>query len=109
RQLSAVARDAAGNRTTSAVVSVTVSNPGTKRPNDTIWFDDALPAGAQPGASGGDSWNWVSGPRFSGSVAHQSTGTGNQQHFFSYATSTLQIRTGEVLVAYVYIDPANPP
>lgn len=111
-RLSAVARDAAGNRTTSAVVSVTVSNTvvtPTNGANDVIWFDDALPAGAVPGGTGGDSWNWVSSPRFSGTLAHQSTGTGDQQHFFNYATQTLTVRTGQVLIAYVYLDPANPP
>jgi hypothetical protein len=42
-------------------------------------------------------------------VAHQSTGTGDQQHYFSHATATMTVNTGEVLMAYVYLDPANPP
>jgi hypothetical protein len=112
KQITAVARDAAGNRATSAVVSVTVNNNviPTNTVTDTVWFDDALPAGAQPGASGGDSWNWVGSPKFSGSLAHQSSAdTGNHQHFFNYASSTLNVGVGEVLIAYVYIDPQDPP
>ena len=112
KQITAVARDAAGNRATSAVVSVTVDNNAgpTNSSNDVIWFDDALPAGAQPGANGGDAWNWVSNPNFSGSLAHQSAlEAGNHQHFFNYSTKTLDVNTGEVFIAYVYIDPQNPP
>lgn len=41
---------------------------------DTVWFDDALPAGAGGGATGGDAWTWVaSNPTpFSDRVSHQS-------------------------------------
>jgi hypothetical protein len=80
---------------------------------DTIWVDDTLPAGAIPGAAGGDTWNWVtSAPApFSGSLAHQSSITKNKFHemFFSDASATLQVRPGDVLFAHVFLDPANPP
>ncbi len=80
---------------------------------DTIWFDDALPAGAVSGAEGGDSWNWVSSnpAPFSGSTAHQSSiGNTFHQHYFDWAySSALTVNAGEVLVAYVYIDPNNMP
>src|SRR5437773_419033 len=47
---------------------------------------------------------------YSGSLANQSTiALGLHQHFFSSATSTLSVNTGEVLFAYVYLDPANLP
>lgn len=109
-QIVAVARDAAGNQAASPVVSVTVSNAlGGGSSREVVWFDDIWPAGAQTNASGGDSWNWVALPVYSGLTAHQSTGTGNQQHFFSYATDTFPVNTGDVLIAYVYLDPANPP
>ena len=34
---------------------------------------------------------------------------GEHQHYFTGATATLQIGAGDVLYAYVYLDPANPP
>src|SRR5262245_23468363 len=49
-------------------------NKGTvsQAPDETVWVDDTLPAGAVPGADGGDGWNWISsGPSpLSGSVSH---------------------------------------
>jgi len=80
--------------------------------NTVAWVDDALPAGAVSGADGGDSWNWVSSnpAPSSGSVANQSSiGAGLHEHFFSWATQTLSVNTGDVLYAYVYLDPNNPP
>jgi len=77
-----------------------------------VWFDDSLPAGAVAGADGGDSWNWVSSSPapFSGSLEHQSVAVaGAHQHYFANATGTLTIGTGDVLYAYVYLDPANMP
>src|SRR5579884_677051 len=76
------------------------------------WVDDAVPAGAQTGADGGDSWNWVSSSPtpFSGSVANQSVvASGEHEHYFDWAPNTLNVNTGDVMVAYVYLDPANPP
>ncbi|HTL67265.1 MAG TPA: glycoside hydrolase family 9 protein [Lacunisphaera sp.] len=121
--LTAVARDAAGNRTTSANVTVTVSNAtsgggtsggGTTTPpsTSTAWVDDALPAGATGSASGGDSWNWISsGPApYSGTKAHQSNlASGLHEHSFNWASATMPVATGDVLYAYIYLDPANPP
>jgi len=75
------------------------------------WVDDDVPEGAVPGADGGDFWNWVSSsPNAAvGSVAHQSAiAAGQHQHWFDGAASTLSIGVGDVLFAWVYIDPANP-
>jgi len=80
--------------------------------NATIWVDDALPAGAVGSADGGDSWNWVSSnpAPVSGATANQSsTAAGLHQHYFTSASQTLVMNTGDVLYAYVYIDPANVP
>ena len=45
-----------------------------------------------------------------GTVASQSNiAAGEHQHFFQNATTTLAVGTGDVLYAYVYVDPANPP
>jgi len=113
-RLLAIARDTAGNRATSAVVTVLVGNvttpPSTNA--DIVWFDDALPNNAVPSSSGGDTWNWVtSNPTpFSGTAAHQSNlSPTNHQHVFNYAWTTLTVNTGDVLFAYVYLDPINPP
>lgn len=80
--------------------------------NDVVWIDDALPAGATADAGGGDSWSWISSnptPEL-GKQAHQSAiGSGVHQHFFSGATTPLQVNVGDKLYTYVYIDPANPP
>ena len=111
----AIARDPSGNRATSAVVSITLTNtivsPAPAN-NDLVWFDDSLPLGAIPGADGGDAWNWVTNnpAPVSGSMAHQSSpGAASHQHFFDYATATFGVNTGDVLFAYVYLDAANPP
>ncbi|HTE16270.1 MAG TPA: Ig-like domain-containing protein, partial [Burkholderiales bacterium] len=77
---------------------------------DTVWVDDAVPAGST--ASGPEGWNWVSSnpAPFSGSVAHRSAITaGMHQHLFINATTTLSVGAGDTLFAYVYLDPANPP
>ncbi|MEW6302594.1 MAG: Ig-like domain-containing protein [Verrucomicrobiota bacterium] len=121
--LTAVARDAAGNQTTSIPVVVVVNNSsggGNEGGNDNggaggsavVWFDDQLPAGAIAMAEGGDAWNWVSSnpAPFSGTRAHQSTlSNGIHHHYFSWAGQTLSVGAGDVLYAYVYLDPVNPP
>ena len=62
--------------------------------------------------SGGDTWTWIGAnpAPFSGSLANQSNiSIGDHQHYFFGATSTLTINTGDTLIAYVYLDPANVP
>ena len=112
-QLSAVARSSTGAQTTAPAITVTVNNSGVINTNPTVfWVDDALPAGAIPGADGGDAWTWVnSNPTpFSGTVASQSSiGAGLHQHYFDWASGTLAINPGDFVFAYVYLDPANPP
>ncbi len=120
--LTAIARDAAGNRRTSAVVTVNVNNTSTPPPSSPgdptspapapagVWFDDALPAGAV--GQGSEPWTWVtSNPApFSGTRAHQSiNAAGLHEHAFAWASETMTVATGNVLFAYVYLDPANPP
>jgi hypothetical protein len=79
---------------------------------DTVWGDDAVPAGAWTGADGGDNWNWIgtNPPPFSGTLAHQSNlAPGIHYHYFANATDTLAIDPGNVLIAHVFLDSANPP
>jgi glucose/arabinose dehydrogenase len=74
------------------------------------WVDDALPTGAR--ASGSEPFTWVTAnpAPFSGTRAHQSiVASGVHQHYFTGATTTLSVGTGDKLFAYVYLDPAHPP
>ena len=76
-----------------------------------VWVEDRLPEGATP-FSDGEPWNWVStDPRpFFGAVAHQSAiVAGPHQHFFQGASSPMLVSAGEIIFAYVYLDPQNPP
>lgn len=75
---------------------------------DTVWLDDTVPAGG--GQIG--SWNFVgvNPAPLSGALAHQSILVdGLHQHYFTGASDTLAIGVGDVLFAYIYLDPANPP
>ena len=81
-------------------------------PADVVWVDDALPPGATAYASANDRWNWVTGEPApaSGALAHcAELAPGLHHHFFAGATTPLVIGAGDVLYAYVFIDPANPP
>jgi hypothetical protein len=80
--------------------------------NIVVWVEDALPIGAQVGADGGDSWNWVSSDPspYSGALSQESSiASGLHEHYFSGATQTLTVNAGDILFAAVYIDPANVP
>ena len=79
---------------------------------DAVWFGDALPPGAKPFPEDGESWNWVAtNPApLAGRRAHQSPLTaGLHHHGFIGATNRLVINPGDSLIAYVYLDPSNPP
>jgi hypothetical protein len=79
--------------------------------SEMIWVEDALPANATPSANG-ENWKWVtSNPAsYSGAAASQSLlADGLHQHYFSGASDTMTVNSGEVLVAYVYLDQSHPP
>lgn len=80
--------------------------------NGIVWLDDAIPAGAQTGSDGGDTWTWVnaSPTPYSGQRAHQSALAGGlHQHFLHSAGSGFTVAKGDTLFTHVYLDPANPP
>ncbi len=76
------------------------------------WLDDALPAEATPASSGGDGWNWITAdpaPQV-GTRAHQSNlAAGLHEHWFTGASATLTVAAGDILFAWVWLDPKNPP
>ena len=78
-------------------------------PDDVVWVEDAVPVGA---TAAGEGWNWISSnpSPFSGTLAHTTNIiTGLHQHYFFNATQTLAVNAGDILIAHVYLDPANPP
>jgi uncharacterized repeat protein (TIGR01451 family) len=103
----------AGNITLTNVVVTDDRNGPRAITTTTFWVDDQLPAGAVPVAEGGDSWDFISSSNpapFSGAKTHQSgISAGVHQHFFTSATDVLPINAGDILVAYVYLDPLNVP
>jgi uncharacterized repeat protein (TIGR01451 family) len=101
-----------GNVTLTNVV-VTDDRSGPVVPPGTMfWVDDDLPAGAQGFADHGDSFNFITAnpTPYSGTKAHKSNLTGGlHQHGFNSATATLAVQTGDIMVAYIYLDPATLP
>ncbi|HEY9172943.1 MAG TPA: thrombospondin type 3 repeat-containing protein [Verrucomicrobiae bacterium] len=87
------------------------------------WLEDASPQGAVQYTSGGDAWTWVTswsdGVGWGGGTIYPNTGaklrvsanTTNtmHQHYFERATSVIRPGTGDVLYAYVNLDPTKPP
>ncbi len=79
-----------------------------------VWIDDAIPSGTR--AAGPDAinaaWNFVSKPEhpvFSGGKSLMRTAEGLSQMVVEDARPGLRIGEGDVLFAYVYLDPARPP
>jgi hypothetical protein len=84
-----------------------------------FWVNGSLPDGAQPIVTGGDDWKWVppsskpeelAGSAYANTPQHVSDGTTPlHEHGFNHAGETLQVDKGDVLFAFVFIDPAKPP
>ncbi|MCL4786508.1 MAG: hypothetical protein KJ070_06885, partial [Verrucomicrobia bacterium] len=90
--------------------------------SESAWVEDAVPQGAFTYATS-ESWNWVSSfndgvgwnggtvtPR-SGGKMHLSANVTNalHQHYFEKALATFLVNTGDVLYAYVNLDPVKLP
>lgn len=87
------------------------SEPESK-PVDVVWIDDAAPEGASLQGNGSPAWTWIGkndGPVHQGERSTKRTGTGLNQHFFTGAKKPLEIAEGDVLFAWVWLDPENPP
>ncbi len=79
---------------------------------DVVWFDDELPAGAQPSGDGETPWQFVTppdAPVYSGKNSSKRTADGLSQQVFTQASEPLEVGPHDGLFAYVYLDPANPP
>jgi mono/diheme cytochrome c family protein len=78
-----------------------------------VWVEDALPPGAREVADGGinGKWEFVSAPApvFSGAKSIRRSSDGLGQVVFQNANPGLKVGAGDVLFAYVRIDPAKPP
>ena len=78
-----------------------------------VWIDDAIPAGAKAVGPDGINaeWKFVAAPApvFSGGKSITRTADGLSQMVFEDAKPGLRIGEGDVLFAYVYIDPAKHP
>ncbi len=84
-----------------------------------FWVNGALPEGAQPIMTGGDSWEWIApaskpadlaGSAFARLPQHVSSGAEKiHEHGFNHAGATLAIDRGDILFAYVFLDPKDPP
>jgi hypothetical protein len=78
-----------------------------------VWIDDALPPGVQTGAGGFNAaWDFVAGPAnpvHSGKLSIKRSGNGLNQNYFEKASPGLRVGEGDVLFAYVHLDPKKPP
>lgn len=81
--------------------------PMTPEPTEFVWIEDSLP----PGVARQDGWNFVGAPNpvFSGEKVTTRTAQGLSQHYFEGSSQPLKVAEGDVLFAYVYLDPNNPP
>ena len=77
---------------------------------ETIWIEDALPAGAF-GAGYYDNWTWVSNnPKpYSGTVADQSALQAGMHYHYYFGGAGFPVNTGDLLFTWVYLDPKSPP
>lgn len=81
--------------------------PGEKR--DVVWLDDDFPDGAKPEVAGAPA-QWVTatdGKVHAGQRALKRTGGGPTQDFFTGATTPLEVQSGDVLYAHVFLDPTD--
>jgi hypothetical protein len=89
--------------------------PPNASPNEWVWVEDALPAGAAPMIAGDDAWTWAEdyppGP-VSGGRYHRSKWTparAVRSHYFANYTAAagqlMTVNAGDRLFCYVYLDP----
>jgi hypothetical protein len=80
-------------------------------PTDVVWVEDKVPDGAIS-YDDSDVWNWIGAnpaPAAGGASHLSNLLFGRHQHVFMGATYPMPVNAGNKLIAYVYLDPANPP
>ncbi|MGV3659900.1 MAG: PSD1 and planctomycete cytochrome C domain-containing protein [Prosthecobacter sp.] len=95
----------------SYVDPATLTPPPAVTTSDTVWFEDAFPAGAKVQSSGGEPTQLVSkdkGPVFSGTTALRRTAKGVAQDYFSNG-GKFEIPPNGKLSVRCFIDEKNPP
>ncbi|WP_199226861.1 glycoside hydrolase family 9 protein [Opitutus sp. ER46] len=82
------------------------------------WINGALPRGARPSAQGGDNWGWIKpaskppelAAAHSTTPQHESAlAPAIHEHGFDEAETRLEVDPGDVLFAWMFIDPKHPP
>lgn len=99
------------NTRTLRVTMTAGTDPYRVSKQDSVWVEDSVPAGATT-VGDNESWSFVSSNPlpFYGSSAHQSAVYSTlHQHYFYGATETFRVNSSDVLFAYIYLDPSNPP
>jgi uncharacterized repeat protein (TIGR01451 family) len=104
-----------GGRATWDLVGKATANsrPPMTLPGDSVWFEDAPPAGAVT-ANVNDVWDWVANLSPYG-LAHRSIVSVNhnstvyRSHSFTGAQTPMQVNPGDVLFTYVWMDPSAKP
>ena len=86
------------------------AGPPLEHPVEIVWFDDALPYGAQAVQDDGHSWLWVrSGSNWLG-LAHKSPpDQGTRFHYLYGAQYPLRVMEDDQLFTYVRLHPDRPP
>jgi hypothetical protein len=80
--------------------------------NESVWFDDAIPAGGVPIAPTGfvKTFTFDTTQAASGSQSHtDGINAGFHEHYFTGATDKMLVRQGDILFTYVLLDPCNQP
>ena len=96
--------------------AVQYTDPGSLAPPsdvETVWMEDAFPAGAQWTADHGQTGAFVDATKgghvFSGKLALMRSSTGLSQDYYSAGAAPLDIPPQGKIVAYVYLDGKNLP
>lgn len=90
---------------TTACSLATAAQPA-RNPNEAVWFDDVLPAGA---AVSGDATFDVTQAASGTQSIRFAPGTGTRVWTLSGASTRMSVGLGDLLYTYVLIDPCNPP
>jgi hypothetical protein len=81
-------------------------------PTDTVWFDDTTPPGVttRNDTNNSPNWTWDTTQHASGTQSHvEPLATGYHQHYYYADPNPITVGAGDVLYAYVLLDPCNPP